>query len=37
MLRLAKLRSAFDYFVPRVALVKIMLRLSLFPESIFGI
>ena len=37
MLRLAKLWSAFDYFVPRVAQVKIMLRLSLFPESIFGI
>ena len=32
MLRLVKLRSAFDYFVPRVALVKIVLRLSLFLE-----
>ena len=32
MLRLPKLRSAFDYFVPRVVLVKIVLRLSLFLE-----
>ena len=30
MLRLPKLRSAFDYFVPGVALVKIVLRVSLF-------
>ena len=32
MLTLAKLRSVFDYFVSRVALVKIVIRLSLFLE-----